>query len=205
MLKPKSLVVVLLIVSAGLFAGESSTGSVFKIYTKEQEAAAISASNAEEMRIQAERDSQKTLLDNQREDNAISIKDYYSQLKVLETNYYDALIATKKRLRDQLVEFHLNGASGIDTRSHSATQAGKRREGFASAYETKMLDQKKSYEVFTEGDEATTLVMRWNQIDRVFIHQLGKNARFLGKLKALGFTRLIVSDGTNLTGIHEFN
>lgn len=203
MLKTKTIVLALLIATTGLTA--IGAGAGFKIYTKEQEIAAVSASNAEEMRIQSDRDSQKTRLDNQREDNAISIKDYYSQLKVVETNYYDSLIAVKKHLRDQLVEFHLNGASGVDTQSHSATQPGKTRERFAKSYEARMLDQKKNYEVFTEGEEATALVMRWKQIDRVFIHQLGKNTSFLNKLKAMGFTKLVVSDGTTLTGVLEFN
>jgi hypothetical protein len=78
-----------------------------------------------------------------------------------------------------------------------AKEARKRRQEYASKAETIFLDNWQSATVTTSGKDDATLRIEYVLVSKALVYQFLKRDGFVAGCKALGFKRLVFSDGYN--------
>lgn len=74
-----------------------------------------------------------------------------------------------------------------------------RRQSYANEMETRMLEQYQDFYVRTSGVNQTTLTIRYVLMSRPFVYNLINDGKFMGRLRELGFKKVVFTDGYDQT------
>lgn len=80
-------------------------------------------------------------------------------------------------------------------RTAAARQAREARRAFVATYERELLLKGYDVTVSATGTDGTTLRIKWILVSRPLAYQVSNNTEWNAHVRALGFTRVVLSDG----------